>query len=75
MASAARLAASSSVLVCMFTVSPSRFWQRGGSASYFDQINERPAEGHDESWNKYSAPVAAGMKVGSPRCALPSYGR
>lgn len=38
--------------------------QRGGRASYFDNINAAPEEAVDQSWNKYSAPVASGMKVG-----------
>ncbi|CAM9854941.1 unnamed protein product [Pylaiella littoralis] len=40
-------------------------WKRGGRSSYFDNINSAPEEGADESWNKYSAPVASGMKDGS----------
>lgn len=38
--------------------------QRGGRSSYFDNINSAPEEAGDESWNKYSAPVTSGMKVG-----------
>lgn len=38
--------------------------QRGGRSSYFDNINSGAEEAGDESWNKYSAPVTSGMKVG-----------
>ncbi|CAM9126765.1 unnamed protein product, partial [Ectocarpus sp. 12 AP-2014] len=40
-------------------------WKRGGRSSYFDNINAAPEEAVDQSWNKYSAPVASGMKDGT----------
>lgn len=67
----ATLAAASRLWCARLHVSFARFLslsQRGGRSSYFDNINAAPEEGADESWNKYSAPVASGMKVGP--CAV-----